>query len=117
MSKVVGAESPDKNKRFDFQVCTVPRNGSPEKDIHFHDELISPDIHVCLSLSRVNRYVPISWYGKPEYYALADVWRWGPNYFCEAMINLDVLFPDAKLKYKRVNNLAAFVKNDNGGNV
>ena len=94
----------DKPFRFDIKLCSASNKADAETEVHFHDELVSPDVHVCLNLVRSQMFLPLSWYGKPEYDTGKDIWRWGANYFCAS--NEDKgLFSDHNTEYKRRWNL------------
>ena len=78
---ISGPEKDNKNNRFNLQVCSVSERADSESDIHFHNELVSPNVHLCLYSVRKEKLFPISWSGKPQYDTNRKVWRWGANYF------------------------------------
>ena len=61
---------------------------------------VSPSkVHLCLYADDPdNTFLPVSWYGKPDYDVNGDVWRWGPWYFCP-QDGEDETFPNSKIFY------------------
>ena len=97
-----------------MRVCAAPETyDNSESNAHFHNEVLSQNVHLCLYWVEHREFLAISWYGKPEYNADEGVWRWGPIYFGD-------LFPGDKAALKHSWSvgkegevrLAAFVKID-----
>ena len=65
------------NMPFNIQVV-FGEDSKSEEEIHFHNELASfSTLHLCLFLEESQKYLPLSWYGKPELDETDSVWRWG----------------------------------------
>ena len=85
---------------FDIQIFAQQKRLKLDNEIvHFHGELKSSSVHICLRWKSV--MLPLSWYGKPEYDAENDVWKWGANLFCA--LDDERTFPNSRIKF--TNNL------------
>ena len=73
-----------KKRRFNkIQVCSVDETVDSEPGLHFHNELVSQNVHLCLYAVTCGLFVPLSWYGKPEYDDDNGLWRWGASNFSD----------------------------------